>query len=381
MNLKKDPRKEPPRFALSSFAPSKTRWAWIACLWMGLGMLTATQTVVGMRADGMQHQWGRLFLTLLLSCMIWAPATPFIQWLGQRFPLTRWRPLSTWLVHLLACTAVGLMYAAWAAWLQGMLRPWGSRADDRPLRTIFASIFSNDYLLFVILYAAVLAIDYALESRKRLAQRETEAARLSEELSKARLDALRRQLEPHFLFNTLNAVAGLVREERNDDAVTMIARLSDLLRRVLERSDQQEISLGEEMDMLGRYLDIQKMRFSDRLQVAVDVPQELLATRVPSLILQPMIENAIQHGIGRRVEGGAIEIGASRLDGLLTIRVRNDGPSLPADWEQVQRGIGISNVRRRLQSLYGKRCVLDIHNHTAGGVEVLLSFPLRTCAP
>jgi two-component system, LytTR family, sensor kinase len=371
-----DLQEESPRFGMSA-----RRWAWIACLWLGFGLLTATQTVVGMRADGMQHLWGRLFFTLLLSCMIWMPMTPLIQWLGCRFPPIHWRPVSTWLVHLLACTAVGVMYAAWAAWLQGMLHPWGSPADRRPLGTVFASIFSNDYLLFVILYAAVLAIDYSLESRKRLAQRETEAARLSEELSKAQLDALRRQLEPHFLFNTLNAVAGLVREDRNDDAVTMIARLSDLLRRVLEGSDRQEVSLGEEMDLLGRYLDIQKMRFSDRLQVEVNVPHELLATKVPSLILQPMIENAIQHGIGRRVEGGAIEIAASRLDGLLTIRVRNDGPSLPANWEQAHRGIGIANVRTRLQSLYGKRCVLDIHNHTAGGVEVLLSFPLRTCPP
>ena len=130
-----------------------------------------------------------------------------------------------------------------------MLQPWGYAQVTKLPKTAFA-VFYTEFHLFLILYAAILGISYTLESRRRLAQRETEAARLNEQLSRAQLDALRRQLEPHFLFNTLNAVAGLVREGRNDAAVNMIARLSDLLRRVVDASDQQEVSVGEEVEFL-----------------------------------------------------------------------------------------------------------------------------------
>jgi LytS/YehU family sensor histidine kinase len=203
---------------------------------------------------------------------------------------------------------------------------------------------------------------------------------LNEQLSHAQLDALRRQLEPHFLFNTLNAIAGLVREARNDAAVNMIAGLSNLLRRVVDASDKQEVSLGEEMEFLQTYLEIQQTRFADRLQVNLDVPREFLSARVPSLILQPMVENAIEHGIGTRSAGGAIRIGAARNNGLLTLSVYNDGPHIAADWEQFRCGVGIANVRTRLQNLYGSECGVDIRNQEAG-VEVLLSVPYKTDSP
>jgi two-component system LytT family sensor kinase len=372
---------ELPNLEPSRYLPVAKRWWWMGSLWLGLGILNATQTVVGMRSEGMQHAWGRLFFMLVLSWLIWLPATPLIQWLGNRFPPIHWHPISTWLIHLAACTGIGLTYSLWTAWLREVLHPWGDSVKHASVPAVAVDVFCYEYHLFLILYAAILTIYYYLDSRKRLALRETEAARLNEELSKAQLNALRHQLEPHFLFNTLNAIAGLVRESRNGDAVNMIVGLSDLLRRVLEGSARQEVALGEEMELLEKYLDIQKMRFADRLQVAVDIPGELLAVQVPSLILQPMVENAIQHGIGRRVEGGVIRITASRVDGRLTLNIYNNGPSLPEGWQQSNAGIGIANVRTRLRGLYGSSCVLDIRNHQIGGVEVLLSFPGRTCSP
>ena len=199
---------------------------------------------------------------------------------------------------------------------------------------------------------------------------------MSEQLSHAQLSALRHQIEPHFLFNTLNAIAGLVRDHRNEAAVSMIAGLSDFLRRVLEDSHRQQVPLAEEMDFLHKYLDIQKVRFADRLQLCVDVPQELLVAQVPSLILQPMVENAVKHGIAKRAQGGVIRISASRLNAMLTLSIFNDGPTLPADWETTRTGIGISNVRTRLQRLYGDSFDLRLQNQ-ATGVEVLVSVPFR----
>jgi LytS/YehU family sensor histidine kinase len=224
-------------------------------------------------------------------------------------------------------------------------------------------------------YAAVLLVCSMLESRKRLTFQRTETARLNEQLSKAQLNALRRQIEPHFLFNTLNAIAGLVREKRNDAAVDMIAGLSDFLRRVVEDSDRQEVPLAEELEFTQKYLDIQKVRFADRLQISVDVPGDLLDAQVPSLILQPMVENAVKHGIAKRVQGGAIRIAAVRSNGTITLSVYNDGPSVALGWESANTGVGISNVRTRLQSLYGSKFEMNLTNEELGGVKASVSLP------
>jgi two-component sensor histidine kinase len=354
-------------------------WSWILFLWIGLATINATQIVGGMRAVGMQHAWSRLFFTVFASWAVWAIATPLVLYLGDHFPPHRWRPVRNWMAHFAACLVIGAVYSAWAALLQWKWEPFGY-AQTYPFWRSAFSVFYGEFHIFLILYAAILAIRYTLESRRRLAQRETEAARLNEQLSRAQLDALRRQLEPHFLFNTLNAVAGLVREGRNDAAVNMIAGLSDLLRRVVDASDKQEVSLSEEMEFLETYLDIQKTRFADRLQLRIDVPREFLSVRVPSLILQPMVENAIEHGIGMRSGGGRIRIGAARENGLLTLSVYNDGPRIPDNWEQLRAGVGIANVRARLQSLYGAECGLEIRNQE-GGVEALLSVPYKGDIP
>jgi LytS/YehU family sensor histidine kinase len=191
------------------------------------------------------------------------------------------------------------------------------------------------------------------------------------------LDSLRRQVEPHFLFNSLNAIAGLIREGRSETAVTTIAGLSDFLRRVLEDSNRQEVSLSEEIEYLQKYLEIQKVRFAERLAVKVQVPSELLESQVPSLILQPMVENAIKHGIAKRAQGGEIRVSAVRLNGMLKLTVYNDGPALAAHSKNGRSGIGISNTRTRLQSLYGNSFELSLQNHGGHGVEAAVSVPFR----
>jgi two-component system, LytTR family, sensor kinase len=295
--------------------------------------------------------------------------------LRRRYPAAQWKRCSTWGAHLAACASIGLISACWIATLEDLLNPWAKTPGPDPFARLWLGKFLNGLLADLILYSMILLAGYLLDSRERLARHQTETARLNEQLSKAQLNALRRQIEPHFLFNTLNAVAGLVREKRNNAAIDMIVALSDFMRRVVEDSDRQQVPLEEELEFAQKYLDIQKARFDERLQVSVDVPRELFSAQVPSFILQPMVENAVKHGIAKRVQGGAIRIAAFRSNGVLTLSVYNDGPGLPAGWEQTHSGVGISNVRTRLHSLYGDEFKLSMRNQVPDGVETSVSVP------
>ena len=350
-------------------------WLWLAAIWFGMGLFDATQNVFVMRAEGMHHSWGRLFFTFLISWLPWVLATPLVLRLAHCDPPAQYNRLSTWAVHLVASASIGLVYAAWVAFWEELLNPWALMPGPDPFPQLWMHKFYGGLLSYLVLYGLILLVNHVLDAREQLAFQQTETARLNEQLSKSRLSALRRQIEPHFLFNTLNAIAGLVREKRNDAAVSMIVGLSDFLRRVVDDSDRQQVPLGEELEFTQKYLDIQKVRFAERLQFSVDVPQELLPAQVPSLILQPMVENAVKHGIARRVQGGTIKITAFRSNGTLTLRVYNDGPSLPVGWETSRSGIGIVNVRTRLQSLYGDQFELSMRNQQPGGVEATVSVP------
>src|SRR3984957_13732794 len=312
--------------------PKQVRWLWIALIWAGFALFSAIQNVVEMRAEGMPHSGVRVFIAMFLSWLVWALATPLVLRLGRRYPPVRFSPISTWLIHLVSCAIIGLVSAAWEASLVEVLNPTLKSPAPGPFRFLFLGTLYDEVLLYLSLYAALLAINYILESKERLIRQQIETARLNEQFSKAQLDALRRQIEPHFLFNALHAIAGLVREKRNDAAVTMIAGLSEFLQ---------------------KYLEIQKVRFAERLQLSLDVPEALLTAQVPSLILQPVVENSIKHGISKEALGGWIRVEAFRSDGRLTLRVYNDGPGLPADWDNSKSGIGIANLRKRLRAMYG----------------------------
>ena len=353
----------------------KQRWVWIASIWLGFGLVDATQTVFVMRSEGMHHAWVRLFVVITLWFLPWALATGPVMRLGRGFPPVKSSSAVTWLVHLACCAIIGLLFAAWATFLDVLLDPYANRPSPLPFGHLWLDRFYNGMVFTLVLYCVILAVSYVLDSNARLADQQTETAKLNEQLSRAQLDALRRQIEPHFLFNTLNAIAGLVREKRNDTAVTMIAGLSDLLRRLFEDSTSQQAPLGEEVEFAQKYLDIQKVRFVERLQFSVDVPSELMLARVPTLILQLMVENAIKHGIAQRAQGGEIRIAASRSQGRLTLSVYNDGPA--ARWEKIDHGIGLSNMRTRLQGLYGNAFELKMQNQAPGGVEVSVSVPFK----
>jgi LytS/YehU family sensor histidine kinase len=237
--------------------------------------------------------------------------------------------------------------------------------------------FGSDLLI----YAGVIGVFYAFDYYRKYREREFVATRLEAQLAQAQLDSLRMQLHPHFLFNTLNSIVGLVRDNKNNAAVNMLVGLSDLLRHTLEYSSRHEVELREELNFIKLYLSIQEMRFSDRLRIELDIDPRTTKALVPNLILQPLTENALRHGIARRTDSGLVGISSVAEDGHLRLTVYDDGAGLPDDWQlKGSAGIGLANTIARLQQLYDNDHEFDIRNRDGGGVEVVIVMPMRTAS-
>lgn len=356
--------------------PNSHNWFWIASLWAGLAILDATQNVFAMRHEGMHHAWAKLYLVLTLDWLPWALVTPWVISLGRHHP-PAWKSPRTWALHLGVLVAIDAVASAWASALEGVFQPWLPDFESRAFLITWPVKIYGNLVPSLILYAFILIITSVLDSRARAAAQQTYVARLNEQLSHSQLNALQRQIEPHFIFNALNAISGLVREQKGEAAVRMIVALSDFLRRVAVSSHDPEAPLMQEVEFLGKYLQIQEARFAGRLKLDIQIPDELGRAQVPSLILQPLVENAIKHGIAQRVEGGEVRVAASRSDGLLHLSVYNDGPLLDRDGGAGDHGIGLSNLRTRLKLLYGNDCDLRLENYGITGVQVSLALPYR----
>jgi signal transduction histidine kinase len=353
------------------------RWLWIAAMWCAGGLFEASQSVLIMRfAENKRHSWLPLFATELATWLPWALATPLVIGLARRYPIIRGTTVRTIAVHLATFATISAVAEVWSAALQVLFNPWGNRRPPTFWDT-WSTTLLYQVLIFLIAYALILTITYLVDSRENIARQMTETARLNEELSKAQLGALRRQMEPHFMFNTLNSIAGLVRDQRNDAAVSMIVGLSEFLRRAAEDSHRSQVTLAEEVEYLQRYVDIQRVRFGERLRVSVDIPADLLDTQVPNLLLQPLVENAIKHGVAKRVVGGDVRVTGARRDGSVCLSVYNDGPSFPEDWQTSGVGVGLANLRTRLKILHGDTSELQMRRAGADGVEVVVTLPLK----
>ncbi|WP_338761447.1 histidine kinase [Massilia sp. METH4] len=347
-------------------------WRGVALAWLALGLFDATQTVVSMHAMGMEHAWVTLFLVTVASWLVWALWTPVVLRLLRRFPLPA-RDARSWCLHGVACLAAGAAWAAWSAFLEHTTDPFAYPRGPDPFLPLFQAKFMGNLVGDVIIYGAIVALSITFEARSRLLQQQAASARLAELLAQTRLTALRRQLEPHFIFNALNAITALVREQRGDEAIAITAGLGDLLRRVTDDPDRQFVTLADELSFIEKYLAIQQTRFAERLRCRIDVPAALLRAQVPEFIVQPLVENAIKHGIARRARGGELRVSAAADGARLAIQVYNDGPPLSVG---AGEGVGLSNSRQRLHALYGEAQALTLRNE-GDGVLAMLVLPYR----
>lgn len=355
------------------------KWAGIFGLWSILGFLYASQLYLGLLHEGMSHSFWRITIWQVVGCWLpWAIVTPPILWLGKRFPVEKSSLSRSLSVHFAACLLIAVLHTVWFTYLTIEMRPFDEMSKPTSFSNLFFGRLTSQFHLELIVYGMILGIGYAFDYYRKYREREMRASQLESQLAQAQLQALKMQLHPHFLFNTLNGIAGLVRDNRNKAAVSMIAGLSDLLRYTLENAGKQEVPLREELEFLELYLDIQQMRFSDRLKVQMEIAPEALDARVPNLILQPLVENAIRHGLALRASAGIIGISACRDDGFLEMKVYDDGPGLQREWRMEEsEGIGLSNTRARLKQLYGNKYRFDVRNREAGGVEAAIMIPVR----
>jgi len=351
-------------------------WASIAALWGAGGLFDASQTVLFMHAMGRHNPW-LIFATELVSWLPWMLATPLIIGLARRCPLFPRATLRAVIAHSSAFIIVGLVAEAWFAALQVLFNPWEYSQASTFADAWRASLLFQ-FLTYLIVYALILGFTFWMDARERMARQTMETVRLNEELSKSQLAALRQQFEPHFMFNALHSITGLVRDHETEAAVSMIVGLSEFLRRGLADSHRSQVSLAEEVEYLQRYLELQKLRFGERLHVTTDISSDVLAARVPNLLLQPLVENAIKHGIAKRAAGGNVRISGARDKDNLRLCIYNDAPDAPIDWQEPKTGVGLSNLRSRLQILHGNASQLDLRQADTGGVEVIVRLPFET---
>jgi two-component sensor histidine kinase len=356
----------------------RAEWAAIIGFWLVLAVLTLVRRSLAPWGGGLATPG---VVITLSEYAVWMLLTPGIFYLARRYPLER----SVWpqrlLVHLgaafLMAAAVDLVRVVIVGPLlvqAGMLteRPWNSD----PLAALARLQFLDELIIYLAGLGAGFARDYFLRFRER----QEVATQLEAQLAEARLAALRMQLNPHFLFNTLHAISALV--ERDPQGVRrIVAKLSMLLRRVLDDDAGQETTLRDELHFLRDYLDIQHVRFQGRLEVVEDIDADTLDALVPTLILQPLVENAVEHGASRIEEGnGRIIIGAHRAEDRLVLVVQDNGPGMAANGNRTVGGVGLRNTRARLDGLYGKAAMLRLEDAVGGGLRAVVTLPYHTAA-
>ena len=309
--------------------------------------------------------WPAAFAISATDWLVWAALVPLILWLGDRFPLSRHRWL-TLPIHIVACLVLVFVKTIAA---ETLIVPTLVGVDRQPAS--FLKVYVG-----MATYFAILAAGWAVRASRDKRERAVHAARMQSDLTQAELEALKMRLHPHFLFNTLNGIAGLMREDV-ESADAMLTKLADLLRMSLDTAHVQEVPLGDELEFVRTYLDIQRIRFGERLRVDIDVPGDLHTLLVPSLSLQPLIENAIQHGVSRREGPTSLALRATSTGGAggtLTISVEDDGPGPP---DAITDGHGLGTTRERLARLYGSTGGLDLRQRDGGGATAVMTLPAR----
>jgi two-component system, LytTR family, sensor kinase len=347
-----------------------TRWTGAILLWSTLGLLFALPTLSS-------SHWSRILLGSLAQWWSWGLVTPLIFWTDARLPFKENQLGMRIVAHLPASVALTILYFYVFLAMRAFLGPgaWSVLADTHLLSTVFRQ---GGLLWSWVVYWVIFGVHQTFRYYQHYLSSELRLERMERSFSQARLNALRMQLDPHFLFNALNTISSQVERDPRL-ARTMIEHLGDLLRMSLGARDRQEIPLAEELAFLDHYIAIQKIRFAENLRIEIQVAPEVKYALIPCLIVQPLVENAIRHGISRRASGGTVTVIAAPGPNQVEIRVVDDGVGLPPGWAlETSSGMGLSVTRERIMGLHpGGSSRFSVRPRTGGGTEVEISLPLR----
>jgi signal transduction histidine kinase len=341
-------------------------------VWTAVALFSVAQIYVARAALGHPPPLVPLLVLEVPVWLWWALITVPIVMLARRFPLDRTRLARSVVVHAPAAVVTAILVVAFQTLWYQAFNPYPLGGSS--VAPWFWQYFRQYFIVGFMVYWAVVGVYHAFTNYFRYRERELEASRARTQLTEARLHALRMQLHPHFLFNTLNTVSALLADQPGE-ARRVIAQLGDLLRASLRTDALHLIPLEDEIAFLREYLDIEQIRFGDRLEVSLRVAPETLRAAVPSFLLQPLVENAIRHGIAPRDTAGRMWVSAERVNGSLVLHVMDNGPGVPA--RPVTEGIGLANTRRRLDELYGAEQMLSLSARPGGGLDVRVELPFR----
>jgi two-component system, LytTR family, sensor kinase len=351
------------------------KWGGIFLCWTCFALFFASQSYMFQARSAGTIEWRRTLFNWLLGSYTWFVLTPLILKLSTRFPLQRGKLLRSIVVHALAAPFFNIANIILFVIAQGLIiSPFPkAMALFESARNFAIAEFHAGMLI----YWLIIGVSHTMDYYRKYRERELQASNLETRLVEAQLDALRVQLHPHFLFNTLNSISVLMRKDV-DAADRMLLQLSGLLRVTLARNTAHEIRLRQELEILELYLEIEQIRFQDRLTVRMQVDPSALEALVPQLFFQPLVENAIRHGISDRETGGLIDINAERQNGMLHLQVRDNGPGLNVPRGNLVEGVGLSNTRSRLEHLYGSGGRFEVREAEEGGLLVTALFPFHT---
>jgi two-component system LytT family sensor kinase len=358
----------------------RKRWLVIVAIWTGIGLFFCVQDALRFVMRGQPiEMW--VFRSELVYWWVWIPLTPFALAAARRFWITRQNLWRTIAIHCVIALIIGVLHELMLNGLLYLTRDlYVFTPEGQPPPTIEFSRLPVGMLTGFYKYWALIGVYSAFVYARRTRTQQIHAAQLQTRLAQAELQALRMQLHPHFLFNTLHAVS-MLNFSDVDAANRMLVRLSDLLRMSLDNAGKQHVALREELDFLRKYLEIEQTRFADRLRVDIDVDERVLDAEVPNLVLQPLVENAIRHGVSRSAQMGKIEITARRHLDNLVLKICDNGPGIAADWDPEQNaGIGLSTTIARLEQLYGDQHTFTIRPRAEGGTCAEIILPYRSMA-
>ncbi|RXK53402.1 sensor histidine kinase [Oleiharenicola lentus] len=351
---------------------SLLRFAGIGAFWTLVGLAFASQFYLSSTLLGRSVTWGQAIGYSLGDWYVWAVLSVPILMVARRYPPEGTQVWRTAGIHLAAALVCSLVYVLLRSAV-GVVHGW--LADEAVgFAEVFQPLLVKTYPFNLLVYGVIVTISHAVDYYRKYHERTVHALELEKHLTEARLQSLLRQLKPHFLFNTLNGIASLMHSDVHA-ADKMLVRLSELLRLTMHHPGQPLTKLRDEVAFIEKYLEIERIRFRDRLTARVDADPAVLDAEVPSLILQPLVENAIRHGTEPRSGQGRVEITARREGDRILLTVRDNGAGIPPGGF-TREGIGLANTRARLRELYGERHEFTLANHPEGGLEVRILIPL-----